>query len=265
VNHLTEEQIVFAYYHELDDLDAIDHLRRCEACQAEVEALARVLTAVDEIPAPEPPAHFAERLWWKLRPELVKRQRLARRSAWRIVAKAAAVILVVGGVFIIGRFSVGPTLDAPETLATGRVPSVDSQARARVLRSAIAQHLGRCERLLTDLSHRVAADPVDLELDREIARQLLPANRLLRLNAREGDEHGLAELLGSVELTLLDLSHTGDRLTASALDELRTMSGADNLIFELRVATSNLEARRDADSDHETTSRVEPRETRRTS
>ena len=263
MSHLTEEHIVFAYYDELDDLDAASHLRSCESCQAAVESLARVLAAVDEIPAPEPPAHFAERLWWKLRPELVRRQRTARRSVWRIVAQVAAVILVVGGVFIIGRLSVDPTIDPLETMATGKVLSVDSGARARVLQSAIAQHLGRCERLLTDLSHRPAADEVDLGLDREIARQLLPANRLLRLNAGEEGEAGLAELLGSVELALLDLSHTRDRLTATELDELRAVSGGGDLIFKLRITTSSLEARRDADSDHQP-SRFEPRETRRT-
>ncbi|HSG09191.1 MAG TPA: hypothetical protein VLA36_12595 [Longimicrobiales bacterium] len=135
----------------------------------------------------------------------VRRGLMKRRTfGW---ASAAAAVLVVG--FGLGRFTAPGTLaDAPAALR-----SPDRQ----VMRLAAADHLERTETLL----RMVRADGTSGQIDPAVgkwAEGLLTQTRLF-LDATEGDDPAMRELLEDLELVLVQIVGVAD---AGYRDEERT-------------------------------------------
>src|SRR5579875_1461397 len=84
-----------------------EHLENCAACAAELAALRRTMTLLEEWQTPEPSPYFNTRLQARLREESV-----APVSSWLawlrqpVAAVAAAVLIAVGvGMLEVGHFS----------------------------------------------------------------------------------------------------------------------------------------------------------------
>lgn len=132
-----------------------------------------------------------------------RRRRMRRWTPWAI-GIATAATLAVG--FGLGRLTTDavPGDRGPATVAGGgaseeRVPS-------RSVRLAAAHHLGEAEALLT--FYRTAQQEGDRVATAHWARELLSTTRLM-LDARAGQDPALAQLLGDLELVLVQIVAAG--------------------------------------------------------
>lgn len=104
VGELAEEFAIDALPGDLRGL-VLDHLEQCVPCRVMVEALAR---AADELlgagPILEPPVGFADRVLARLAAEREPARRRFRRPR-ALIAAAAAVVALAGGVGVVSRFA----------------------------------------------------------------------------------------------------------------------------------------------------------------
>jgi predicted anti-sigma-YlaC factor YlaD len=237
MTHLDEEQLILAHYGEPHDPELDAHLKECERCRKEAAALAVALDAIDD-PGPELPSEYDARTWNRLRWQLSpQRSRFDRR--W--LAAAAALVLVCIG-FIAGRMF---RTEAPAPTASGRPPMGDRRAdadRDAAVASAVTEQVGRSERLLVELSNLGPGDS-DLTAESLAAERLLVSNRIHRAVARESGAPEIAALLADIEPILLEISHSGNEISASELAAIQRRIEAHGLIFKLRVLSSSLESK----------------------
>lgn len=129
-----------------------------------------------------------------------RRRRLRRWTPWAI-GIAAAATLAVG--FGLGRLT---TDRAPADGAPASLAAVEERGPSRSVRLAAAHHLGEAEALLT--FYRTAQLEGDRAATAHWARELLSTTRLM-LDARAGDDPSLAQLLGDLELVLVQIVAAG--------------------------------------------------------
>ena len=245
-------------YHYRDGLDAarIDEIRDALAASANLReryaSLERVLACVDAEPVPEPDAHFSARLWQKLEPRLPTR-RVEKRAPWRYAldtlhawltpprlafAGACAIAIAVGIGFYAGRQS------APNAPLVASAAA--DAASARVLDAYVAAHLRATEGVLMTASNSDSADL--LGGNRELAAQLVDANRLYALAAARAGNTQLADFLRQIEPVLISLANPSPSESVQPSEGLREYLKATDLMFQVRAA----EARLDRNGTHRT-------------
>lgn len=225
---ITDDDLILYVYGEAEDAEAVRAaLAGSPELAARYEELTRVLGAVDALAVPERGPFYGAAVWARLEPHLARRSRWGlfglRRWSW---AAAAALVLLVAG-FAVGRYWSG-----------GRTLSV--AARERILLAAVAGHLDRSERLMTELANAPAGEALDLAAERQWAQSLLTANRLYRQSARRGGKTRLAELLGDIEPFLIELAHAPDETSPEELRELTRRIEEQALLFKLRIVSERL-------------------------
>jgi anti-sigma factor RsiW len=256
MNMISDDDLVL--YHYRDGLDAArlaeirDALAASAALRDRYASLERVLARVDAEPAPEPDADFNARLWRKLEPRLQTR-RVEKRASWRdaleaihawltpprlAFAGACAIALAIGVGFYAGRQSAP---NAP--LVAGM--SADA-AGARVLDAYVAAHLRATEGVLMTASNSDSADILDG--NRELAAQLVEANRLYALAAARAGNTQLADFLRQIEPVLIALANPSPSTSVQPSEGLREYLKATDLMFQVRAA----EARLDRNGTHRT-------------
>jgi len=245
-------------YHYRDGLDAarIDEIRDALAASANLReryaSLERVLARVDAEPEPEPDADFSARLWQKLEPRLPTR-RVEKRAPWRdaldtlhawltpprlAFAGACAIAIAVGIGFYAGRQS------APNAALVASAAA--DAASARVLDAYVAAHLRATEGVLMTASNSDSADL--LGGNRELAAQLVDANRLYALAAARAGNTQLADFLRQIEPVLISLANPSPSESVQPSEGLREYLKATDLMFQVRAA----EARLDRNGTHRT-------------
>jgi hypothetical protein len=226
-----DDDLILFFYGEAKNAEAV---RAALAGSPELAAryaeLSRVLGAVDALAVPERGPFYGAAVWARLEPKLASQPspggwgRLGLRR-WSWAGAAAAVLLVAG--FFAGRYL------APD-------PSLSVAARERILLAAVAGHLDRSERLMTELANAATGEGLDLSAEREWAQSLLAANRLYRQSARQGGKPRLAELLGEIEPFLIELAHAPDETSPEELHELTRRIEEQALLFKLRIVSDRL-------------------------
>ena len=79
MTHLTEDELTELYYGE--GTSAADaHLQACGECSAQYAKFKRSLDAIGAFVVPQRSADYGERVWEKLRPQLIPYQK--RTSGW---------------------------------------------------------------------------------------------------------------------------------------------------------------------------------------
>lgn len=243
VKHLSEEQLIFHYYGELDSpLEAVKHLESCEDCRVRFAALDSDLSLMKAATIPARPDDYGRRLWQRLQPRLVDAA-VRTRPTWLVFPQwklaVAAALLVVAG-FVAGRFGPGRQAPLPEP--------VSEAARDRILMATVADHLDQSQRALLELANDSDVRAPDSSADQARASELVAANRLYRLSATQAGEASLASLLDELERVLIEIANRPPDVTRRELREIRRRIDEEDLLFKIRVLSSQVRSREKKDS-----------------
>jgi len=227
MTHLTEEDLILLYYGEPDaPAGARAHLAECADCAMQAGSLAALLDECTNLPVAEPAPGFEARLWRGFASRVPEKS--GGRARLRLFAFAAALASLVVVAFLAGRFTTHTA--APITAG------LSSQARERVLRISLADHLDRAEILLTNLSNGITPD-------RGRAADLVSEGRLLRSALVTSGDAGTVALVDDVERFLLEAANEPEHPARAEMTTLRRRIEDDSLIFKIRIIKSNLRTR----------------------
>jgi hypothetical protein len=242
--HLGEDVLVLHYYGELppaDEAAAALHLAACGACRGAFTTLQRVLGMVGQAAAAEadPPPGFERAAWARVEPALTPHRTW---SSWLMaspapLAFAAAVLVLVAAAFFAGRtLTPGPPaqpIDAPRA----------AQLRERILLLEVAEHLERSQAMLVELVSATGGGAHDITAERLRAEHLVADNRLYRLAAEQAGDAALTDLLDEVGRVLTDLAAGPAQLTDGEFEEMRRRIEGRDLLFKVRVVSSEMRER----------------------
>ena len=245
--HLGEDDLILHYYGEMPadrEAAAAGHLAACTSCRGEYTALQRVLGAIAEhaVSPNDLPPSFERTVWARLEPNLPRERR--GWMSWLLTAPAplglaAAVAVLVIGAFFAGRaLSPAPAAPAPRTAA-----QTADQIRERVFLSDVGSHLDRSEMVLVELVSSVGASEADAPDERARVEQLLADSRLYRQAAEATGNAAVGDLLDEIERVLTEVAATPERLSSHDLAEMRRHIEASDLLFKVRVISSEVRQR----------------------
>ncbi len=211
MKHLSEEELVDAYYGEKPE-----HLAECEECRALFEQQREVLDSLRDSPVPERGAGYGGEVWTRLLPELPKPK--SKRWAWLFMVPAFASLLVVA--FLVGRSS--------------KEQPIPEKARERVLLLSMSEHLERSQIVLAEVENTG-----DLTEERDRARELVGANRLLRETAERLGDHKDAAVLEDLEHVLLEVANAPDQPTAQETARIQQHMASNEMLFKVRILSTD--------------------------
>jgi hypothetical protein len=244
--HLNEDDLVLHYYGEMpsdEESRAAAHLAGCGDCQKQYTTLQRVMAFLDSAPAVEAAPGFERIAWARLEPALAP----ARRRGWLAwflfspsrLAFAAGVVVLIGTAFMAGRL----------TRSTGSAAATPSaaQVRERILLVDLGEHLDRSQMVLVELASAggVSGD-VDISTERARAEQLVAVNRLYRQTALSTGDANMASLLDDLERVLVDIAASPATVSQEDLDLVRRRIESKELLFKVRVVSSQVRERQKA-------------------
>jgi hypothetical protein len=236
----SDEELILHYYGEAADPAAVaEALAASPAVRARFEAIREFLDGMREPPVPERDERYGAAVWSRLEPRLAAPAARHRWLAFRpgpTLALAATLALAVVGAFLVGRVT-APTPPAPEPPA---LAGFSAASRERILLAAVAHHLERTGRLLTELKNGAGALTVESgggAMGR--AEELLDANRLYRQAAREAGEGWLVPLLAELEPFLAEAAHAPVTAAADSA-QLGQRLAASDVLFKVRVVEARL-------------------------
>jgi hypothetical protein len=234
MKHLSQDELVLHYYGEHPSTEVEEHLAVCEECRASMDALKRVLDAMDSLEAPEPSDAYGSRVWQRIAPELEPAP--ARWwTGWlaprRLVAAAAMAALLVGA-FLAGRVS-----------QRKQMAGLPAPVRERILLVAVGDHLERSQMILAELVNNESKGPVDISEEQQRAEDLVGENRLYRQAALKSGDRAVSSVLDELERVLLDIAHSPSKLDSAELDEIRQRIESEGILFKIRVVSTNLRER----------------------
>jgi anti-sigma factor RsiW len=245
--HLNDDDLVLHYYGEMpapEETRAESHLSACRTCQDNYARLQRVMALVDSAPAVEPAEGFERVAWARLEPALHRPQR--GWLSWFVYSPArlaftAGIVILIGAAFMAGRMTraTGPG-------GAGAAQSAET-VRERILLVDLGEHLDRSQMVLVEL---VSADDsggnVDISLEQSRAEQLVAANRLYRQTALSTGDAGMAAVLDELERVLVDVAASPSTVSQEDLDSVRRRIVSKELLFKVRVVSSQVRQRQKA-------------------
>lgn len=242
MSHLTEEQLVLHYYgEESETLETERHLDECEECRALYGSLQRVFNVVDSMPAPERGPEYGAQLWRRIETKLPARRGLwmwGGAPAWRFGLACAAMLVLVVGAFLAGRFY-------PHAPVSSQV-AVDTHASERILLVAVGDYLERSQMVLIELANSSARGPLDISSEQERAQELISETRLYRQTAAATGNTSITGILDELERILLDIARGPSRLSPAELEKFRARLIAESILFKIRVVNSNVRSQEEA-------------------
>jgi hypothetical protein len=245
--HLQDDDLVLHYYGEMpatEERTAEAHLAACADCQVNYTKLQRVMAFVDSAPAVDAPPGFERLAWARLEPALP-----ARRDGWFSwfvfspgrIAFAAGVLMLIGAAFTAGRLM--PRTGAGGAAATQAAEKV----RERILLVDIGDHLDRSQMVLVELvSAGGTTGDVDISTERDRAEQLVAVNRLYRQTAASTGDAAMASVLDDLERVLVDIAASPATVSQEDLDSVRRRIDSKELLFKVRVVSSQVRERQRA-------------------
>lgn len=242
MTHCSDESLIAHYYGEREhDAGVAAHLTACAACADSYRTLVETLAMVPVEPVPDRGPQYGLEVWQRIRPRLPE----ARPSwfeltfAWnRLVPSMLALMLLAGG-FLVGRS--WPRDEATVRPGMELASAAASDARHRVLLMAVADHLDRSDRVLTDIMN--APDGGDISAEQGWADDLLATSRLYRQDALDAGERSIAVVLDDLERALLEIVHSPAQAKAADLELMRRQIDAASLLFKVRVMSDELQRR----------------------
>ena len=198
-------------------------------------------------PFAEAPEGFERLAWARLEPALP-----SRRGGWLSsfvfsparIAWAATVILLITGAFMAGRL-MPRTAAPPAASPAGAQVSADT-VRERILLVDLGDHLDRTQMVLVELVSTGTSGSVDISSEQARAQQLLASNRLYRQTATTTGDAGVATVLDELERVLVDVATSPSTLSQEDLDVVRRRIESKQLLFKVRVVSSEVRERQKA-------------------
>lgn len=239
MNHPSEEQLTLYCCGEAENRAVIEqHVVECEVCRASLDAMKRVLAAVESVPVPERSEDYGRRVWQRVEPQLGERQGMDWR-AWfrpqRLVLAGAMAALIVAA-YIAGLRT--RTVQSP---GGGTTPVVTSpQVRERILLVAVGDHLERSQMVLVELVNTRPNGNVNIEYEREKAEELVAANRLYRQTATSAGDAAVASVLDELERVLLEIARSPSEISSRELASLQRRIESKGILFKVRVIGSQV-------------------------
>jgi hypothetical protein len=255
--HLNDDDLVLHYYGEMpadEEARTAAHLASCGACQQNYTGLQRVMAFVDSAPGVEPAEGFERIAWARLEPALPTSRR-GGWSSWFVLspaslALAAGVLLLIGASFMAGRLTRGTNPGAGTAQSAEKV-------RERILLVDLGEHLDRSQMVLVELvSAGDTEGDVDISLEQSRAEQLVAANRLYRQTAASTGDAAMASVLDDLERVLVDLAAGPKTVSQEDLDLVRRRILSKELLFKVRVVSSQVRQRQKAAIQETTTRRT---------
>jgi hypothetical protein len=234
MQHLNDEDLISHHYR---DADFSAHLDACADCRSQYETLCGVLALVDSMPVPE---RDPEQVWNRLRWRLERR----KRARWQWIAAVAAAVAIV---FLVGKPETRK--QKPENIATTATTAptdnpTTQQPNNRVLVYVVGDHLDSAERVLAEVANADPKKGFDVADEQKRAEDLVDANRIYRQTAARRGDARIAALLSDIEPILVELSHSGAKLTPDELTSMQKRIDSKNLLFKMRVMSSQNEGPR---------------------
>jgi hypothetical protein len=229
MNHLSEKQMVDRYYGDLS-ADEARHLDECEECRALYERQRELLDGMREYPVPERGPGYGGEVWARLLPHLPLAK--PKQSWWRVWMLVPAIAALVAVAFVAGRWTERVT-------PMGNIPE---KARERVLLLSLSEHLERSQIVLAELENG-AAGSSDLLEERDRARELVGANRLLRQTAERLGDRKDAAVLEDLERVLVEVANAPDSLTNEDAAHVQRRIASNELLFKVRIASTDARER----------------------
>lgn len=245
------------FYEELDDAERVSvdrHLGGCETCRRALQELSVIraaLAARPEVTAP-PGADwsgFMARLDAAVRrdrPSATSGQSgpiapkvvafTSRRSYISYLAVAALLALVTMSVVFVAR-SRAP--QQPAVTASVRTPA-PTPAPALGLASLTEQHFERSKLVVLGLAAKDArkASAADWGYERELASTLLSDTRLYRMAAEDSGLRPLADVMGDLEILLLQTSMSPGNADGENLEQLQRLISKRDLLAKMEVVSN---------------------------
>jgi hypothetical protein len=252
--HVTDDDLVLHYYGELpaaDEARTESHLAACGTCQHNYTSLQRVMAFVDSAPAVEPAAGFERVAWARLEPAL--HQPTRRWLPWFVfsparLAFAAGIVMLVASAFVAGRMTKPGAAGGAGTVQTAE------KVRERILLVDLGDHLDRSQMVLVELSSAADGEGnVDISSEQVRAEQLVAANRLYRQTALSTGDVGMASVLDELERVLVDVAASPSTVSQEEFDAVRRRIASKELVFKVRVVSSQVRERQKAAIQERTT------------
>jgi hypothetical protein len=239
MNHPSEEQLALYCLGEAEDRAAVEeHVAACEACRASLDALKRVLAAVESAPVPERSADYGRRVWQRIEPQLGGRPGLDWRAWFRPqrLALTGAMATLIVAAYLAGVYGPGPRPPDSDT-----TPVADAgQVRERILLVAVGDHLERSQMVLVELVNTRPNGNVNIEYERERAEDLVAANRLYRQTAVNTGDAAVAGVLEELERVLLEIARSPADISSAELASLQRRIESKGILFKVRVIGSQV-------------------------
>lgn len=258
--HLTDDDLVLHYYGEMpapEEARAESHLAGCAACQTNYTKLQRVMAFVDSAPAVEAEPGFERIAWARLEPSLHAPQR--GWLAWFIFSPArmaftAGVLVLIGAAFVAGRMTRTTPANGNAGVQAASTANPKEQVRERILLVDLGEHLDRSQMVLVELtSADDSKGDVDISMEQSRAEQLVAANRLYRQTALSTGDAAMASVLDELERVLVDIAASPSTVSQEDLDLVRRRIESKELLFKVRVVSSQVRERQKAAIQQRTT------------
>jgi hypothetical protein len=118
----------------------------------------------------------------------------------------------------------------------------------KVLVYVVGDHLDAAERVLAELSNADPKKGLDVGEQQKRAEELVDANRIYRQTAAKRGDARIAALLSDIEPILVELSHSGAKLTPDELTSMQRRIDSKNLLFKMRVMSAQGEGQHNSDT-----------------
>ena len=216
---------------------ARSHLAGCAACSARAREAERTLALVDdawksELPPLVPtarlrarvqdgrtaqPAHLGRIWWWSWSGAF---------AHWRIGAAIAVLVIAVAAAV---------TVPLPQNTPAPLVSKQPAPADPTRRETETNRHLGQAQLLLRSIRNAEGETARDLAYERELSRELLTRNRLLRRSAERRHAARAEALLSEIEPLLLDIANLPEEPALEDLRSIRELIRGQQIIAELQL------------------------------
>jgi len=255
--HYSEEDLALHYYGEGTRRDAVErHLASCASCAALYREVAATLTMIAIEPVPARDDQYGLEVWQRIRRQLPEREAdwFKGFNWFNRFALAAGVIALVVAAFMAGQYSRRPANPVAVSRSNPLNPSnslnpLNQSDSRRILLTAVADHLDRSERVLTEVMNATASS--DISVEQQWAEDLLTTSRLYRQDAVDAGEVSIAAMLDDLERNLVEIVHSPSRISAADLEQIRRRIDAAALLFKVRVMSDELRQRETAPPDRQ--------------
>jgi hypothetical protein len=193
-----------------------------------------LLDGIRGYPVPNRGPGYGGEVWTRLLPKLAVAKQTGKRPFWQmwwVMLPSAAALLAV--TFLAGRWTERQS-NTPAVISA----RISEKARERVLLLSLSDHLERSQIVLADV-----ANTDDLSEERDRARELVGANRLLRQTAEHLGDRQDAAVLEDLEHVLLEVANAPDKPTTEDTRRVQQTIAQNELLFKVRITSTDARER----------------------